>query len=75
MENTWSYPFKKSWELYNQDHILMDEEAWRQANTFGLILVEGFFDVAKLVEAGCRNVVALMGSAISAQQIERLLWM
>jgi len=53
----------------------MDEEAWRQANTFGLVLVEGFFDVAKLVEAGCRNAVALMGSAISEKQIERLLWM
>jgi len=71
----WSYPFKKSWELYNQDRILMDEEAWRQANTFGLVLVEGFFDVAKLVEAGCRNTVALMGSAISEKQIDRLLWM
>jgi len=71
----WSYPFKKSWELYNQDRILMDEEAWRQANAFGLVLVEGFFDVAKLVEAGCRNVVALMGSTISEKQIERLLWM
>jgi len=70
----WSYPFKKGWEIYNQDHILLDEEAWRQANTFGLILVEGFFDVAKLVEAGCRNGVALMGSAISSEQIDRLLW-
>jgi len=70
----WSYPFKKGWEIYNQDHILLDQEAWRQANTFGLILTEGFFDVAKLVEAGCRNVVALMGSTISAEQTERLVW-
>jgi transposase/5S rRNA maturation endonuclease (ribonuclease M5) len=70
----WGYPFRKGWEIYNQDQILLDEEAWRQTNTFGLILTEGFFDVAKLVEAGCRNVVALMGSAISAEQIERLLW-
>jgi len=30
--------------------------------------------VAKLVEAGCRNAVALMGSAISEEQIERLGW-
>jgi len=30
--------------------------------------------VAKLVEAGCRNVVALMGSTISAEQIDRLIW-
>jgi DNA primase len=36
--------------------------------------VEGFFDVAKLVEAGCRNVGALMGAHISSEQIERLAW-
>lgn len=71
----WSYPFRKGFELYNQDQLLLDKEAWRQANQFGLILVEGFFDVAKLVEAGCRNVCALMGSAISTEQIERLLWL
>lgn len=70
----WSYPFRKGWEIYNQDQLLLDQEAWRQANKFGLILVEGFFDVAKLVEADCRNVSALMGSAISAEQIERLAW-
>jgi transposase/5S rRNA maturation endonuclease (ribonuclease M5) len=70
----WSYPFRKGWEIYNQDQLLLDEEAWRQANKFGLILVEGFFDVAKLVEANCRNVGALMGSAVSAEQIERLAW-
>jgi transposase/5S rRNA maturation endonuclease (ribonuclease M5) len=71
----WSYPFRKGFELYNQDQILLDQEAWRQANKFGLILVEGFFDVAKLVEAGCRNVVALMGSTISREQVERLMWL
>ena len=32
------------------------------------------FRSAKLVEADCRNVGALMGSAISAEQIERLAW-
>ena len=31
--------------------------------------------MAKLVEAGCRNVGALMGSHICAEQIERLEWM
>ena len=70
----WSYPFRKGWEIYNQDQILLDQEARDQANKFGLILVEGFFDVAKLVEAGCRNVGALMGATISEEQIERLLW-
>ena len=50
----------------------MDKEARGQLSKFGLILVEGFFDVAKLVQAGCRNVGALMGTSISAEQIERL---
>ena len=36
--------------------------------------MEGFFDVAKLLEADCRNVGALMGTAISAEQIKRLAW-
>jgi DNA primase len=71
----WSYSFRKGLEIYNQDKLLLDEEARRQANVFGLILVEGFFDVAKLVEAGCRNVGALMGSQIAAEQIDRLEWL
>jgi transposase len=70
----WSYPFRKGQEIYNQDQLLLDPEASRQAHTFGLVLVEGFFDVAKLVEAGCSNVGALMGSHITAEQIERLTW-
>lgn len=71
----WSYPFRKGWEIYNQDQLLLDAEARRQANTFGLVLVEGFFDVAKLVEAGCRNVGALMGTHLSREQVERLAWL
>jgi DNA primase len=71
----WSYPFRKGLEIYNQDQLLLDPEAGRQTSTFGLVLVEGFFDVAKLVEGGCRNVGALMGAHISAEQIERLGWM
>ena len=38
----WSYPFRKGLEIYNQDKILLDEEARHQTNTFGLVLVEGF---------------------------------
>jgi 5S rRNA maturation endonuclease (ribonuclease M5) len=70
----WSYPFRKGLEIYNQDQLLLDEETRRQCEKFGLILVEGFFDVAKLVAAGCRNVGALMGTSICAEQIQRLLW-
>ena len=70
----WGYPFRKGWEIYNQDRLLLDPEAAGQAVAFGLVLVEGFFDVAKLVEAGCRNVGALMGASLSTEQIERLTW-
>jgi len=70
----WSYPFRKGLEIYNQDRLVLDDQASCQASTFGLVLVEGFFDVAKLVEAGCRNVGALMGTHISAEQIQRLTW-
>jgi transposase/5S rRNA maturation endonuclease (ribonuclease M5) len=70
----WSYPFRKGLEIYNQDHLLLDPETGRQLKACGLILVEGFFDAAKLVEAGCRNVGALMGAHISEEQIERLEW-
>jgi DNA primase len=70
----WSYPFRKRLEIYNQDQLVLDKEARDQVGTFGLILVEGFFDVAKLVQAGCRNVGALMGTSISQEQIERLSW-
>jgi 5S rRNA maturation endonuclease (ribonuclease M5) len=71
----WSYPFSKGLEIYNQDQLLLDKEARDQTAQLGLILVEGFFDAAKLVAAGCRNVGALMGSSISAEQVQRLVWM
>lgn len=71
----WSYPFRKGLEIYNQDQLVLDPEARDQSGKLGLILVEGYFDVAKLVQAGCRNVGALMGSSISAEQIQRLLWL
>jgi hypothetical protein len=70
----WSYPFRKGLEIYNQDRLLLDPEAGRRLEAFGLALVEGCFDVAKLVEAGCRNVGALMGAHLSAGQVDRLEW-
>jgi hypothetical protein len=51
----WSYPFRKGLEIYNQDQLLLDPQAVPRIKAFGLVLVEGFFDVAKLVEAGCRK--------------------
>ena len=68
----WSFPFRKGMEIYNQDKLLLDSQARHQIKQFGLILVEGFFDVASLVESGCFNVGALMGAQISKMQIARL---
>jgi len=71
----WGFPFYKKIEIYNQDKLLTDPLAREQVERFGLILVEGFFDVAALVSAGCLNVGALMGSHITSGQIERLKFM
>lgn len=68
----WSFPFHKSLEIYNQDKLLVDPLARDQLKHYGLILVEGFFDVAALVGAGCLNVGALMGAQLMPQQITRL---
>jgi len=71
----WGFPFHKKLEVYNQDKLLTDPSAREQVERFGLILVEGFFDVAALVSAGCLNVGALMGSHITSGQIDRLKFM
>jgi len=68
----WSFPFFKRLEIYNQDKLLLDASARQQVERFGLVLVEGFFDVATLVESGCLNVGALMGSDITEEQINRV---
>ena len=51
---------------------MTDPSARKQVDRFGIILVEGFFDVAALVSAGCLNVGALMGAHITTEQIDRL---
>jgi transposase len=68
----WGFPFYKKLEIYNQDKLLSDPLAREQVAGFGLVLVEGFFDVAALVSAGCLNVGALMGSHLTPEQIDRL---
>jgi transposase len=68
----WGFPFYKKLEIYNQDKLLTDPLAKEQLERLGLVLVEGFFDVAALVSAGCLNVGALMGAHISAEQVDRL---
>jgi len=57
--------FRKAWELFN---------IHRAAATSGrtVIVVEGYFDCLRVHQAGFPHVVALMGSALSADQ-ERVL--
>jgi len=68
----WSFPFFKGLEIYNQDKLLLDPAAVCQIKQFGLVLVEGFFDAAVLIEAGCLNVGALMGACLTEKQLQRL---
>jgi hypothetical protein len=65
--------FQKSLELYHLDRVLLDQEAVRQVRETGRVLVtEGCFDVAKLVEAEIRNAVATFGSRLYPGQLPRL---
>ena len=70
----WTYAgFKKSRELYNLDHAILDDEAADQAKaTEHVLVVEGPFDVARLYAAGIRNVVATFGATLSRAQVRRL---
>ena len=56
--------FRKGLELFNLDR------ASREPADKPLVIVEGFFDAVKLHQHGCRKVVALMGSSLSAAQEE-----
>jgi DNA primase len=56
--------FRKSLELFNLHQIPKEPKP--------LVVVEGFFGCMKVWEAGCRRVVSLMGSMLSAAQEERI---
>jgi DNA primase len=56
--------FRKSQELFNIDRAV------KEPSDQPLVIVEGFFDCMKLHQHGCRKVVALMGSTMSAAQEE-----
>lgn len=65
--------FKKSLEVYNIDKLLTDPGAIHQAKQDGKVwIVEGCFDVAKMIEAGIKNVVSTLGSDLSDPQADRL---
>jgi DNA primase len=56
--------FRKSLELFNLDR------AAKGPAEYPLVIVEGFFGCMMLHQHGCRKVVALMGSTMSAAQEE-----
>lgn len=56
--------FRKSLELFNIDRAV------KEPPEQPLVIVEGFFDCMKMHQHGCRKVVALMGSTMSAAQEE-----
>ena len=65
--------FHKHLELYNIDKLLLDPEALQQAKEQQRVLiVEGCMDVARLIEAKLKNVVATFGSYLSPEQLQRL---
>ena len=63
-EGKYKFPagFQKNYVLYNLN------KASEYASKQGLVLVEGFFDVFNLFQAGYENVCALMGSKLSEHQ-------
>lgn len=68
------YPhFDKTSHLYNLDKVLLDPRARAQAKETGRVLiVEGPFDAAKIIESGTFNVVASFGWALAEKQIPDL---
>jgi 5S rRNA maturation endonuclease (ribonuclease M5) len=65
--------FRKTLELYNIDKVLLDPPAIEQAKkTKRVLIVEGCFDVAKLVEAHIYNMVASFGAHLDENQIPKI---
>lgn len=58
--------FRKNLELFNYHRAIASEDE------SPVVVVEGFFDVMKLHQAGYEKVVALMGSSLSKTQEEML---
>lgn len=70
----WGYGgFSKSFEIYNIDKLLLDQKALSQAQKKGeVLIVEGCFDVAKLIEAGIYNVIATFGASLLDKQLSKI---
>lgn len=70
----WHYPgFVKSLEIFNMDKVLLDARAIEQVKQTGkVVIVEGCFDCAKVIEAGLFNVVATFGAYLAQDQLPKL---
>lgn len=56
--------------IYSKDRNIYGINISKDYAQDGLIIVEGYFDYIALYQAGIKNVVALLGTAISDEQIE-----
>ncbi|KPA16084.1 integrase [Candidatus Magnetomorum sp. HK-1] len=64
--------FEKKSALYNIDNVLLSSQVTSQVEKYGLVIVEGCFDVAKLYEAGIYNVVSTLTASLSDKQIDKI---
>jgi DNA primase len=72
----WKFPdgFEKGKELYNLNRITVDtKHAKETLDRYGIIVVESFWNVLKLYQAGITNVVAIMGTSLTNEQEKLLL--
>jgi DNA primase len=69
-EGKWRFPkgFHKSLEIFGIDRLARDGETREAVAKYGLIVVEGCFDVISLAEKGFKNAVSTLGSEVSPQQ-------
>ena len=61
----------KTTEYFDKDQILFNYDVAKHYKE--VYVVEGFFDALSLIEAGIKNVVALMGTSLTQYHIENLL--
>jgi DNA primase len=72
----WRFPdgFEKARHLYNLNRVTVETKHARETlQKHGLIVVESFWNVLKLAQAGINNTVAIMGTHLSVEQEKLLL--
>lgn len=63
--------FKKGYSLFGIDlaKIALQSSTSSEFSPYGIVLVEGYFDVMTLHDCGVKNVVGVLGTAISKEQV------